>query len=295
MTTLSIRHRTVYTYRRPVTFGEHRLMIRPRDSHDLRHISSRLLTSPPASVSWRHDVFGNSIAIATFDAAATELVLESNVVVELFGLTGLHVPIAPFARHLPFAYPFEEQPDLRHSIERHYRDPDHLLDTWVRRFMDENPSGDTWDVLAAITSTIQREFVYAARVEEGVQTPIETLRRGNGSCRDFALLMMEAARCLGMAARFVTGYLYDPQRSESGDALRGADATHGWTQVYLPGAGWVDFDPTNGLTGGEYLIRVGVARDPAQAVPIDGTYYGAAEDFNSMAVEVAVERVAGSD
>jgi len=291
MDTLSIRHRTVYTYRRPVTFGEHQLMFRPRDSHDLRHLSSQLMVWPPASIRWRHDVFGNSIAVATINEAGEQLVFESIVVVEHYGVPGAALPIETFARKLPFTYAFEEIPDLRQSIERHYPDPEHKLDGWVRRFLSDD---ETWNVLVAINGAIQHEFAYAERVEEGAQAPVETLNRGSGTCRDFALLMMEAARTLGMAARFVTGYLFDPGQTPRAGGLRGAGATHAWTQIYLPGAGWVEFDPTNGLVGGANLIRVGVTRDPSQALPVQGTYYGAAEDFIEMKVEVDVDRIAGA-
>lgn len=289
MDTLSIRHRTIYNYRRPVTFGEHHLMFRPRDSHDLRHVSSKLMVSPPASIRWRYDVFGNSIAVATINDPGEELVFESNVVVEHYGVEGATLPIEKFARKLPFTYAFEEIPDLRQSIERHYPDPEHKLDGWVRRFLSDD---ETWNVLITINGAIQQEFTYAERVEEGAQTPVETLNRGTGTCRDFALLMMEAARTLGMAARFVTGYLYDPGQAGQPSGLRGMGATHAWLQIYLPGAGWVEFDPTNGLVGGANLIRVGVTRDPSQALPVLGTYYGAAEDFIEMKVEVDVDRIA---
>lgn len=294
MDTLSIRHRTTYRYHRPVTFGEHRLMFRPRDSHDLRHLSSTLTISPTAAVRWRYDVFGNSIAIATFSEAAEELVFESDIVVEHYGFDGAYPPLEDYAERLPLSYAFEELPDLRRSMERHHRDPQHKLDAWVRRFLADGAGTKTWDVLRAVNSAIHQEFAYAERAEEGVQTPIETLERASGTCRDFALLMMEAVRTLGMAARFVTGYLYDPGQAGRPDGLRGAGATHAWAMVYLPGAGWVEFDPTNGLVGGANLIRVGVARDPSQAIPVQGTYFGAAEDFAGMTVEVEVERVRGA-
>jgi transglutaminase-like putative cysteine protease len=133
----------------------------------------------------------------------------------------------------------------------------------------------------------------------GVQTPAETLALGRGTCRDLALLMMEACRSLGMAARFVSGYLYDPaldlgvESAGEGAPVRGAGDTHAWVQIYLPGAGWVEFDPTNGLVGGANLIRVAVARDPAQAIPLQGSYYGPPEAFLDMVVDVKVSAVEG--
>jgi transglutaminase-like putative cysteine protease len=117
------------------------------------------------------------------------------------------------------------------------------------------------------------------------------MSRGSGTCRDFALFMSEAVRGRGRAARFVTGYLYDPAIDGEGPGLQGAGATHAWVQVYLPGSGWVVFDPTNGLIGGTNLIRVGVTRDPRQAVPLQGSYIGAASDFVDMEIEVIVTKV----
>ena len=177
-------------------------------------------------------------------------------------------------------------------------DPEGALGAWVRQFVD--PGGvDTQDLLVRITRAIKTQFAYQARTIHGTQTPTETLELRSGTCRDFALLMIEAVRSLGMAARFVTGYLYDPSVDETGasgaDAglgggtrLAGAGATHAWAQVYLPGAGWVEFDPTNGLVGGAHLIRVAVARDPRQAIALSGSYRGFASDFIEMLVNVRV-------
>ena len=138
---------------------------------------------------------------------------------------------------------------------------------------------------------IRERFGYAARDEEGTQSPLETLKLGSGSCRDFALLMMEAARRLGVATRFVSGYLYDPALDGGADvATLGAGYTHAWLQAYLPGAGWVPFDPTNNLLGGTQLIRVGIARDPSQAAPISGSWFGESGDYLGMNVNVTVQR-----
>jgi len=285
---LTVRHVTVYRYRQPVSFGEHRLMFRPRDSHDIRLLSTGLTLSPPAQVRWLHDVFGNSIALANFENRAPELRLESMFTVDHYGVTEEIFPIAPYARSMPFSYASEEIPDLGRTIERHYPDPGHKLDAWARRLMDGG-ANDTNALLVAITRAIKDdEFAYSTRTQNGVQTPLHTLESGSGTCRDFALLMMEAVRSLGLAARFVTGYLYDPALDGTGASVVGAGHTHAWVQVYLPGSGWVEFDPTNGLVGGPNLIRVAVARDPSQAIPVQGTYVGLAEDFLEMSVDITV-------
>jgi transglutaminase-like putative cysteine protease len=287
---LTVRHDTVYRYARPVTFNEHRLMFRPRDSHDLRLLDTALSITPPASVRWYHDVFSNSIAIATFDEAADRLSFESTIVIDHFGLDSLVFPIAPYARAFPFTYSAEDIPDLGRTIERHYPDPDNRLAAWAHGLVPEAGPTETQVLLLLMTQAIQAKIRYAERPEPGVQTPLETLRSGAGSCRDLALLMMEAARSLGLAARFVTGYLYDPALDSGGVGLVGSGATHAWAQIYLPGAGWIEVDPSNGLIGGANLIRVGVARDPSQAIPLQGSYNGTPEDFLDLTVTVTVTR-----
>jgi len=287
MSVLQVRHRTTYRYAKPVEFGEHRLMFRPRDSHDLRLIDTGLVIEPAASVRWLHDVFGNSIAIASFAEPAAELRFESTFRTEHFPLVEQAILIEPYAQRVPFSYSTQEMPDLGRTIERAYPDPEHKVDDWTRQFLAEPAAADTFELLQAMNSGIKQQFQYAARDEVGTQDPVKTLELGSGSCRDFALLMMEAGRSLGFAARFVSGYLYDEKLVGAGGGLVGGGATHAWAQIYLPGAGWVEFDPTNALVGGRNLIRVAVARDPAQAVPLSGTFTGAPADFLGM--EVAVE------
>ena len=286
---LTVRHATTYRYTRPVSFGPHRLMFRPRDSHDLRLVNTGLVIEPAASIRWLHDVFGNSIAIATFDASADRLFFQNTIEVEHFGLpTGEAFPVEEHARSYPFSYATQELPDLVRTREPHYPDPDHAVEMWAKRFVHERGIADTSEMLLAMTAAIQTDFLYERRYAVGVQPPTETLASRSGTCRDFALLMMEAVRRLGIAARFVSGYLYDPSLDGADEGVVGAGDTHAWLEVYLPGAGWVDFDPTNGTSGSGNLIRVAVARDPGQAVPLSGTYIGAPDDFIDMTVEVTV-------
>jgi transglutaminase-like putative cysteine protease len=165
-------------------------------------------------------------------------------------------------------------------------DPNREVDDWARQFLRHNGLTDTWAMLRSMNTAVNERLKYIARDEPGTQDPTMTLRLGSGSCRDFALLMMEAVRSLGLAARFVSGYLYVPDKDVPGRV--GGGATHAWLEVYLPGAGWVEFDPTNGIVGNRDLIRVAVVRDPRQAVPISGSWTGFPSDLLGMTVEVAV-------
>jgi transglutaminase-like putative cysteine protease len=288
MTILTVTHKTIYRYANPVSFGEHRLMFRPRDSHDLRLLDTSLVFSPPAGIRWLHDVFGNSIAVAQIEGQAAELAITSSFRAKHYPLPPEALALEPYAEQYPFSYAAEEVVDLGRTAERHYPDPEHLVDLWVRPFVDADPERGTLAILRAITTAIHEQFIYSRREEMGAQDPTETLRQKSGSCRDYALLMMEAARSLGLAARFVSGYLYDETLVGGSETLVGGGETHAWVQIYLPGAGWVEFDPTNALIGGKNLIRVAVARDPRQAVPLSGSFTGPTNAFLGMTVEVQV-------
>jgi transglutaminase-like putative cysteine protease len=285
MKLLTVRHATTYRYDAPVTFGQHRLMLRPRDSHDLRLVGAELSISPHGTLHWMHDVFGNSVAVIGFAEPAAELSIVSTLTIERYALARPNFPIASEAETYPFIYSANDRSDLGRLLDSHYPDPRGIVEAWARRFILETPA-NTFNLLATINAAIRGSFEYHAREEEGTQSPVETLETRSGTCRDYALLFIEAVRALGFGARFVSGYLYDPAL-DGGDAMQGAGTTHAWAEVYLPGAGWVEFDPTNGLIAGENLIRVAVTRDPAQAVPIGGSYFGEGK-FVGMEVDVTV-------
>jgi transglutaminase-like putative cysteine protease len=283
MPALTIKHITTYQYRQPVAFGEHRMMLRPRDGHDQSLIDAKLVITPtPISLRRTQDAFGNHLDIARFADRATELRFESTIHLDHSHAEIHDHDIEESARTYPFSYGAEEMPDLVHLIERKSVDPDCRVERWARTFLRTDRPTTTHELLTALTHGIRRTFKYTRRHEKGVQTPLQTLALGSGSCRDLAMLMIDAARSLGMAARYVSGYLHTP-----GDHTGGGN-THAWAQVYLPGPGWVDFDPCSGIVGNRDLVRVAVVRDPRQAIPLHGTYMGSPSDYIGMNVEVAV-------
>jgi len=291
MRVITVRHVTTYRYKQPVAFGEHRMMLRPRDSYDQKLLDASLAITPePADIRWVHDVFGNCVAIARFAGRAPELRFESLIRLDHSPTNALDFQIEEYAKRYPFTYGADEMPDLLRSIERQYLDPEREVDRWARQFLRYDGRTDTSELLAAMTHAIRRGLAYVAREESGVQDPVKTLRVKSGSCRDFTVLMMEAVRSLGLAARFVSGYLYVPE-GRPGERI-GGGATHAWLEVYLPGAGWVEYDPTNGIVGNHDLIRVAIARDPRQAMPISGSWTGFPSDSLGMEVEVEVTATA---
>ena len=242
------------------------------------------ITPVPATLRWLHDVFDNSLAIATFDGETSELRFDSSVTLEHFEIPLPDYPLEEYARTYPFQYDDDELPDLAQGLRCHY--PNDYVAGWAQQFLDPSGTTGTIELLRSMTSAIKQDFRYKRRSEKGIQSPGETLECRQGSCRDFALLMMEAVRRLGFAARFVSGYIFVPDLDASEIACGGS--THAWMQVYLPGAGWVDFDPTNNIIGNRNLIRVAVAWDPKQVLPLWGTYVGPASAFLGMDVSVSV-------
>lgn len=280
-----ITHTTTYRYSKPVEFGEHRVMFRPRDSHDMRVLATNLeVDPPPRHVRLIQDAYSNSVAIVQPVKQAASLSFVCTFTVEHMGSRALDLPVEERARTHPFTYDEEERIALQHYLQPCYPDEEEAIRQWALRFVSGSEHPDTRLVLVQMNQAIREEMLYQPRDEEGVQSPAETLKLGQGTCRDFATLMIEAVRQLGYAARFVSGYVHSPQLQSS------SGATHAWVQVYLPGSGWIPFDPTNNLAGGTSLIRVGVARHAGLAVPLSGTWTGAPADFLGMTVDVQVRK-----
>ena len=285
MIALKIHHRTAYRYRRLINLGPHRLMLRPRESRDLRLISSTVTVAPTAQVTWAHDVLGNSIATAMFQGATGSLLVDSVVELELHASAWPIFDIAASAIVYPFRYSDDEWTDLGALTVQQYPDPDGRLAKWARAFVGGERT-DTLALLKDLSLGVSGWIGYQSREDEGTQSPVDTLDRGWGSCRDFAVLFVEAARSLGFGARIVSGYLFNPDRSLIGSTDAGS--THAWGEVFVSGAGWISFDPTNRSVGGANLIPVAVARDIRQAMPVSGSFVGDSDAFAGMTVTVDV-------
>jgi transglutaminase-like putative cysteine protease len=283
--TLRIHHRTTYRYRQPVSLGPHRLMLRPRESRDLRLISSDVAVTPDAVVTWAHDVFGNAVATASFQTLADNLVIDSVAELQHNATAWPVFDVAASAISYPFRYSEDEWIDLGALTIQQYPDTAGRLRVWARSFVGGNPT-DTLALLKDLSIGVSGWIHYQSREDEGTQSPTQTLDRGWGSCRDFAVLFVEAARSLGFGARIVSGYLYNPGQDIVGS--EGTGSTHAWAEVFVPGAGWITFDPTNRGVGGFNLIPVAVARDIRQAMSVAGSFVGVTNAFLGMSVEVRV-------
>jgi transglutaminase-like putative cysteine protease len=283
---LGIHHKTTYRYRQPVSLWPHRLMLRPRESRAIRLISSQLVTAPAANITWASDVFDNAVATATFQTASDQLVIDSMMQIELDALPWPVFDIAASAIVYPFQYSDDEWTDLGALTAQRYADPTDQFRSWAKGFV-RGPTTDTLSLLKDLNGDLFTRIAYEVREDQGTQSPSRTLDRGQGSCRDFAVLFVEAARSLGFGARIVSGYLYNPQQNLAGS--RGSGSTHAWSEVYVPGAGWITFDPTNNHVGGDNLIPVAVGRTIRQIMPVSGDFVGMTDAFESMSVEVAVK------
>jgi transglutaminase-like putative cysteine protease len=283
MKRIRITHNTEYYYNTAVTFGPHRALVRPREGHDAHIESSLLRTEPEAEVHWLRDIEGNSVAVLNFVDSASKLALFSEVNVDIYEDMPIKYVVEHDARSYPFQYAAEEQIELIP-----YRLPSYPYDgpglkKWLSELYRPGDTIDTFELLDKLNTRIFESFKYVRREEAGVQLPCQTIAWGAGSCRDFAVFMMEAARHWGFGARFVTGYI------QMGEGQHGA--THAWTEIYIPGAGWRGFDPTNNKLADSEHVSVGVAREHEKACPLSGAWEGPAGAFDRMEVSVQVAAI----
>ncbi len=282
---IRIQHRTTYNYNQSVAFGQHKIMMRPREGHDV-HIESSILEIKPAhTIRWMRDVNGSSIAKVDFIEKSTQLSFYSELVLEQYDSNPLDFLMDESAVQYPFVYDPDSLPELAAFMPIIYPKDSERLREWLTQFWKPGEKIETIALLRQMNTFINKNFTYQRRDERGVQTPAETLEKNSGSCRDFATLLLEGCRCWGLAARFVSGYM-QCEATEAGGA-----STHAWAEVYLPGAGWKGFDPTSGIMTGSQHVPVAVSRNPENAAPIAGSFIGPGNAFQSIQVDVTVVQI----
>ena len=282
---IRIQHRTTYRYAEPIRLGPHRVMVRPREGHDL-HIESSILTIRPGHVThWMRDVNGNSIALVDFTERSDELMIYSELVLDHYDSDPLDFRVEPYAVHYPFVYDPWTLPELTAFTHIVFPTDAEQVREWLGQFWQSGKLVETVSLLKRLNRFIKDTFTYRRRDEFGVQRPGRTLEKNSGSCRDFATLFIEACRSWGLAARFVSGYMLC-EATEAGHA-----STHAWAEVYLPGAGWKGFDPTSGTMAGSQHVAVAVSRHPEAATPIAGSFIGVPTVFLGIEVDVKLEQL----
>jgi transglutaminase-like putative cysteine protease len=280
MQRLRIQHVTEYLFSTQVTLNTHHLLLRPREGHDVRIESSKLVITPKYNIKWQRDVFDNSLAVVNFLEPTNKLSIASDVVIQHYDQAPFDFLIDDYAVNYPFTYAQSEQVDLAAFQQMLFTQDRQMINEWLLQL--EVYGMQTFSMLMKINLAINNQFSYQMREEAGVQSPAQTLSQRSGSCRDYATLFIEACRCLGLASRFVSGYLHAPA-TEFGNA-----STHAWVEVYLPGTGWKGFDPTAGEVTGIHHIAVAVASNPEAVPPVSGSYTGTGFITPTMLVNVQV-------
>lgn len=280
MQRLKISHLTEYHFSEAVSLGPHQLMIRPREGHDVHIESSKLDISPDANIKWHRDTLDNSVAVLEFQDSSDHLSIYGEVVIQHYEEQPLNFVVEPYALTYPFAYEPDHLINLNPFFQPVYPMDANAINGWLKNWHLAGAPQELFPLLNSINQVIYKDFAYTIREEPGVQLPSQTLAEQRGSCRDYSALFVETCRQLGIASRFVSGYLHAPA-TEVGGA-----ATHAWAEVYIPGAGWKGFDPTVGEVTGTKHIAVAVARHPESVPPVSGTYTGTASATMSVDVQV---------
>ena len=283
MQRLRIKHQTEYIFPTSVILNTHRLLLRPREGHDLRIEESKLEITPAYNIKWQRDVFDNSLAVVNFLEHSHTLIIASEVVIQHYAPEPYDILLEDYAANCPFVYAMGDQIDLAAFQQPIFVNDSQLINDWLRQM--DLKGMQTFPLLVKLNQAISRQFHYQSREEAGVQSPAQTLAQQSGSCRDYATFLIEACRCLGLASRFVSGYLHAPA-TEAGHA-----STHAWVEIYLPGTGWKGFDPTSGEVTGNRHIAVAVARDPKVVPPVSGSFIGSDAAIPTMRVNVQVSRL----
>ncbi len=292
-TQVAVNHRTQYDYDRPVTLAPHVVRLRPAPHCRTPVTRYSLRIDPPDHfLNWQQDPHGNHLARAVFRTPARRLRVEVDLVAELTVINPFDFFLEPSAESFPFEYEPRLATDLGPYLEREQPGPE------LRRFLAavDTRARPTVDFLVTLNGDLERRIDYETRMEPGIRTCDDTLARGRGSCRDSAWLLAQVLRYLGLAARFVSGYLIQlvpdvrPLEGPPGPSRDSAEL-HAWVETYLPGAGWVGLDPTSGLLAAEGHLPVAATADPATAAPVSGSVSPAEVEFDHA---VTVARLGGA-
>ena len=288
MRKLRIRHTTSYQYPNEVMFMPHKLLFRPREGHYVRIKSSLLTIEPKNQVRWHRDIADNSVAVVTFEKPSDKLYISSEVIIENRDDAPLDFLIEKHAVHFPFEHDAVELNDLIPYQASSFPDDSKAIEDWIHPFWKIGQKIETYVLLDNINKAIKNQIVYKVREEAGVQSPLVTLTKKTGSCRDMATLFIETCRALGMGARFISGYQYvKGLPMESG-------STHAWSEIYLPGAGWKGFDSTSGEVVDSSYIPIAVSSNPETVPPISGAFSGFIDEPPVMSVVVDIVEITES-
>ncbi len=282
---LQITHHTHYQYDREVQLQQHLIYLRPRENPLLEVRRATLKIQPEAHLHWMRDDFDNLPVTAEFDhpSATLDIISECDVI------TADLRPFDFLVRDYAVKFPFQYEPLHRFNLSIYLTPPSDATQAVVRDWLDqhftERPT-ETVAWLFALNQTITRVLQYRRRDEEGIQSPETTIQLGSGSCRDFAELFIACARTIGVAARFVSGYMYDPNAYDDT-----AFSMHAWAEVFIPGAGWRGIDPTHAIFCTNAYIPIAHAVVAASVNPIQGSFFSQIPAFGTMSVRVSVRRV----
>ncbi|WP_269522967.1 transglutaminase family protein [Coraliomargarita parva] len=292
---LSIHHRTRHQYEAPVSFSDHALFLRPQDSHQRRVRSFELKTKPASSQRWVRDVYGNLVRVCNFGLqTSAELEFDLHMELELADENPFDFILKPYATAFPFDYETSDAQALQPFLDKSQKPGSlRVLDWFYSAVSQPIQHPDIVQFLAELNSAIHKQIDYVRRDEEGIQDPDLTLEFMSGSCRDMAMLFVAIVRQLGLAARFVSGYLYDPpvEDGENHFFNRAVGSMHAWAEVYLPGAGWKGFDPTNGILANGFFVPSAVSHDPKLVDPVQGNYFSKTATQSTLEVELHLERL----
>ena len=291
-----IKHSTCYDYEKAVSFGDHFLYLRPQDGPCHKVESFITKCEPQAKLRWLRDSYNNLVLAANFGLTEyTQMRVDCEILLTLKKENPFNFVLDRDAKRYPFNYHKDDiqalQPYLHKSAQS---GAEHVLDWFYTAVPNPNGSDNLVQFLIDLNTAIRRDIAYEQRDEEGIQSPSETLAKRQGSCRDMAVLFIAVCQQLGFAARFVSGYLYVPpgedRKGYNMESARGS--MHAWAEVYLPGAGWKGFDPTNAVLTSHYSIPTATASQPLRVNPIQGKYFNKGQVPSQMHIDLTITEVA---